>query len=61
MLSDILKGLCALHSANIIHGAVHPNNVFIDTNGRALLAEYDFSKSVVIIFFNNLSSVNARR
>ena len=39
VLNDVLKGLCALHSAYIVHGAVHPDNVFIDANGHAILAE----------------------
>jgi serine/threonine protein kinase len=43
----VLSGLESLHEANLVHGAVHPNNVLIDSSGCGVLAEYDFTKSPV--------------
>ena len=42
-----MKGLDALHQNNIVHGAVNPNNVFIKPDGSGILAEFDFTKSLV--------------
>jgi len=48
LLTCVLRGLSVLHSAGLTHGAVHPNNVLLTgTDGSAVLAEYDFTKSPV--------------
>ena len=44
----MLRGLGVLHQADLVHGAVHPNNVFIDDEGHAILAENDFSNYLVV-------------
>jgi len=44
ILIGVLSGLDALHQANLVHGAVHPDNVLINASGRGVLAEYDFTK-----------------
>ena len=50
LLTCVLRGLCDLHSAGLVHGAVHPYNVFVTgTDGSAVLADYDFVKSPVCI------------
>ena len=47
MLVGILKGLRALHDMRLVHGVLHPNNVFLDDNNSACLAEFDFTKTLV--------------
>ena len=37
----------AIHEAKLVHGHIHPENVYVDENGKGVLAEYDFSKSLV--------------
>ena len=44
---DIVSGLQALHQQGVLHGAIHPENVFVTEENRAILAEYDFFKSPV--------------
>ena len=54
VLNDVLQGLEVLHRADLVHGAVHLNNVFVDDEGHAILADKDFSKYLVVymnIFF----------
>ena len=48
VLLGVVKGLDALHQNNLVHGAIHPANVFIrPDDGKGILAEYDFTKSLV--------------
>ena len=39
VLLDIATTLSQLHAANLVHGALAPDSVIIDSHGRALLAE----------------------
>ncbi|KAG2126830.1 kinase-like domain-containing protein [Suillus clintonianus] len=41
LIQQIAAGLCYLHDKNVIHGNLHGNNVLIDTNGVAYLADYE--------------------
>ena len=34
------------HDHRLIHGAIHPNNVFLTSDGRAVLGDYDFTKKL---------------
>ena len=47
ILLGVAKGLKALHQNNIVHGAVNPTNVFVKEDGTGILAEFDFTKSLV--------------
>ena len=47
ILYGVLQGLHALHEAKLVHGTVHPNNVFVNDGGLGILADYDFSKPEV--------------
>ncbi len=47
VLKGVLRGIHALHDARLVHGAIHPNNIFISDSGLAILAEYDFTKALV--------------
>ena len=47
VLKDVATALKALHAANLVHGAVHPWNVLLTGNKGAVLAEYDFTKTLV--------------
>jgi len=50
LLSSVLGGLIALHSAGLAHGSVHPNNILLrGVDGTAVLADYDFTKSPVSV------------
>ena len=49
ILGDVLQGLQCLHLAGLVHGAVHPNNVFVDVDERAILSELGFSKCLVCV------------
>ena len=46
-MNGVLRAMRALHDVNLVHGAIHPNNVFVNSSGQSILADYDFSKSLV--------------
>jgi len=46
VVRNLLSAITALHSARLVHGAIHPANIFLTEDGRAVLAEYDFTKSL---------------
>jgi serine/threonine protein kinase len=48
-LLGVLNGLAVLHQAHIIHGVIKTENILLDSEGNGILAEYDFTKSVVRI------------
>ena len=43
LLVDALEGLAALHSWRIIHQDIKPENILIDSDGRALIADLGVS------------------
>ena len=47
VLNGVLHGLHALHEARLVHAALHPNNIFISKDGSGVLADFDFSRSLV--------------
>ena len=47
MLVGVLRGLRALHEMRLIHGVLHPNNVFLDDNNNTCIADFDFTKTLV--------------
>ncbi len=42
---DVAMGLGSAHAMDIIHRDVKPENIFIDDNGRALLADFGLARS----------------
>ncbi|KAF9644320.1 kinase-like protein, partial [Thelephora ganbajun] len=40
LLSDIARGLCHLHSCNVIHGDLKGRNVLVDNSGQACIADF---------------------
>ncbi|XP_072050338.1 serine/threonine-protein kinase 31-like [Amphiura filiformis] len=45
IFKDIVTGLKALHGLDVIHGALHPENILVTEDMHAMLADYDFSKT----------------
>jgi len=44
----VLHGINALHSIDLVHGAIHPNNVLVNKlSGDVVVADYDFTKTPV--------------
>ncbi|KAF9645415.1 kinase-like protein [Thelephora ganbajun] len=43
LLSDIAKGLCYLHSCNVIHGDLKGPNILVDNSGHARVADFGFA------------------
>ncbi|XP_067326360.1 serine/threonine-protein kinase 31 [Anolis sagrei] len=45
VMKGVARGLHALHSANIVHGSLHKNNVFAVNRKQGIVGDFDFSKS----------------
>ncbi|XP_030111528.1 serine/threonine-protein kinase 31 isoform X3 [Mus musculus] len=45
VMKGVARGLHTLHSANIIHGSLHQNNVFALNREQGIVGDYDFTKS----------------
>ncbi|KAG1731191.1 kinase-like domain-containing protein [Suillus paluster] len=43
LIKQIAAGLCYLHYKNVVHGNLHGNNVLIDAEGVAHLADYELT------------------
>lgn len=39
-LTDVARGLLALHSRKMLHRDIKPSNILLDSNGRALIADF---------------------
>jgi serine/threonine protein kinase len=39
-LTDIAKGLIAIHNCNIIHARIKPSSLYLDSNNTALIGEF---------------------
>lgn len=46
-MKGVARGLHTLHSANIIHGSLHQNNVFALNREQGIVGDFDFTKSEV--------------
>ncbi|TFK38481.1 kinase-like domain-containing protein, partial [Crucibulum laeve] len=53
LVSDIAHGLHFLHDSNVVHGDMKPNNILIDDDGNALVA--DFGWSTVLEYKDHLA------
>ncbi len=42
--NDICDGLDAIHSMNLVHRDICPNNIMIDNNGRAVIVDFGISR-----------------
>ncbi|KAF9644755.1 kinase-like protein [Thelephora ganbajun] len=54
LLSDVAKGLCYLHSCNVIHGDLGGPNILVDRDGHAQIT--DFGLAIVT---QNLDSIRS--
>ncbi|GAB1290810.1 Serine/threonine-protein kinase 31 [Apodemus speciosus] len=45
VMKGVARGLHTLHSANIIHGSLHQNNVFVLNREQGIVGDFDFTKS----------------
>ncbi|XP_027728265.1 serine/threonine-protein kinase 31-like [Vombatus ursinus] len=46
VMKGVAHGLRTLHKADIIHGSLHHNNVFVLNRERGIVGDFDFTKSV---------------
>ncbi|KAF9645422.1 kinase-like protein [Thelephora ganbajun] len=46
LLCDVVRGLCYLHSQNVMHGDLKGQNILVDDSGRACVA--DFALAMVV-------------
>ncbi|KAF9778334.1 kinase-like domain-containing protein [Thelephora terrestris] len=44
LLSDVVEGLCYLHSYDVIHGRLKGSNVLVDDVGRARISDFGLSR-----------------
>lgn len=42
---DVVSGLTYLHSHNIVHGDIKPENLLVDSNGRVKIGDFSVSRS----------------
>uniref|UniRef100_A0A0C9SA08 non-specific serine/threonine protein kinase n=1 Tax=Wollemia nobilis TaxID=56998 RepID=A0A0C9SA08_9CONI len=42
---DVVAGLMYLHSHNIVHGDIKPENLLVDSNGRVKIGDFSVSRS----------------
>ncbi|XP_070582515.1 serine/threonine-protein kinase 31 isoform X2 [Erythrolamprus reginae] len=45
VMKGVACGLCVLHKADIIHGSLHKNNVFVLNREQGIVGDFDFTKS----------------
>uniref|UniRef100_A0A8C3VKU8 Serine/threonine kinase 31 n=1 Tax=Catagonus wagneri TaxID=51154 RepID=A0A8C3VKU8_9CETA len=46
VMKGVAQGLHTLHKADIIHGSLHQNNVFVLNRQQGVVGDFDFTKSV---------------
>uniref|UniRef100_A0A7N4NNF3 Serine/threonine kinase 31 n=1 Tax=Sarcophilus harrisii TaxID=9305 RepID=A0A7N4NNF3_SARHA len=49
VMKGVAHGLHTLHKANIIHGSLHHNNIFVLNRERGIVGDFDFTKSVLCV------------
>lgn len=47
VMKGVAQGLQTLHGANIVHGSLHGNNVFVVNRKQGIVGDFDFTKSEV--------------
>ncbi|XP_051872013.1 serine/threonine-protein kinase 31-like [Pristis pectinata] len=45
VMQGVAAGLQTLHNSNIVHGALHPHNVFVVDRQRGIVGDFDFTKT----------------
>ncbi|NWX07342.1 STK31 kinase, partial [Caloenas nicobarica] len=45
VMKGVAQGLQTLHGANIVHGSLHGNNVFVVNRKQGIVGDFDFTKS----------------
>uniref|UniRef100_UPI00398F69C2 serine/threonine-protein kinase 31 isoform X7 n=1 Tax=Pristiophorus japonicus TaxID=55135 RepID=UPI00398F69C2 len=45
VMQGVAVGLQTLHNSNIVHGALHPHNVFAVNRERGIVGDFDFTKT----------------
>ncbi|XP_072880706.1 serine/threonine-protein kinase 31 isoform X1 [Hemitrygon akajei] len=45
VMRDVAVGLQTLHGSNIVHGALHPHNVFVINRQCGIVGDFDFTKT----------------
>ncbi|XP_067908918.1 serine/threonine-protein kinase 31-like [Heterodontus francisci] len=45
VMKGVAVGLQTLHNSNIVHGALHPHNVFAINRERGIVGDFDFTKT----------------
>lgn len=47
VMKGVAQGLQTLHGANIVHGSLNGNNVFVVNRKQGIVGDFDFTKSEV--------------
>ncbi|MCE9563857.1 MAG: serine/threonine protein kinase [Planctomycetes bacterium] len=58
---DLCEALRALHRQGIIHGGIHPGNVFVQSDGRLKLTDYGISRVLLMGSVDAEYSLSAMR
>ena len=55
MMQHILRGLCKIHSSNILHRDMKAANILITKDGVLKLADFGLARLILSIMINNKS------
>ena len=53
LLYDLISSISYIHSHNIIHGDIKPDNIIIDNTGTPIFIDYDLGKNVASSTYTN--------
>ncbi len=46
IIADVCDGLCELHKIGLVHRDINPNNTIITNDGRAVIIDYEITRTV---------------